>query len=496
MDSNLTGLVLPVMLPLVVLAAVLALAARPLARYFVNAASDHITTLLLSDKYTENLAELLPSLRRFTLLNAVETSLRAETGEVLNRPLGTPKHYPGFDNLLFVPQQMQGVMLSEDIPVDMTVVLGGRCQRPLRLEMPLMISGMGYGVGLSQPAKIALTRGANLAGTAICSGEGPALPEEQAEAERYILQIARWTWGLRTDAEVRAAHMLEVRMGQGAEVGSVRLKASDMAGRAADLAGIKSGEDLVSWAALPGIEKPADWPAFVAGLRQRAGGIPLALKIMATDRIEEDAAMAVDLGFDVLMIDGAEGGSHSVSPIKQDDFGLPSLQALLRARRFLDTDAAARQLSMSLVVGGGYFTPGQCLKALALGADAVYLGTVPLFALAHGQTAKALPWEPITNLVFYDSPDKSRLDVGKAAVSVGHVLTSMNLEMAEALRAMGKKTLSELGPDDLTAVDEVTARLTGVRQAAARDTGRTRVLPRAGRAGRRPAATYHYYSRR
>lgn len=128
------------------------------------------------------------------------------------------------------------------------------------------------------------------------------------------------------------------------------------------------------------------------------------------------------------MIDGTGGGSHATAPIKQDDFGIPGLIALVRAKCYL------KNHQISLVMSGGYFTPGQCLKALALGADAIYLGTVPLFALGHGQTEKVLPWEPPTTLIYYDSPTKTQLNIDQAATSVANTLTSMITEMLGVLQ--------------------------------------------------------------
>lgn len=216
----------------------------------------------------------------------------------------------------------------------------------------------------------------------------------------------------------------------------------------------------------PGIETVEDWPVFMQNLRQKAKGIPIALKIMATDRIEEDLAAAIDLGFDAIVIDGAQGGSHASTPIKQDDFGIPSLHALIRAKGFLKNSVLGNH-QISLIVAGGYFTPGQCLKALALGADAVYLGTVPLFALVHNQVEKVAPWEPLTTLIFYDSPTKSQFNIPQAVTSVANIFTSMILEMQEGMRALGKASIKEMGHDDLVALDTVTAEVTGVKLAYA-----------------------------
>lgn len=434
------------------------LLAKPLTRYVIKIMSNDFTTKLLSDKYTQNLAEMLPSLQRISLLNVIETGLRAQTGTALTRPLGTPKHFPSFENLMFAPSLMAKLSLPESAKIDMRVTIGPKAAKPMIIEIPLMISAMAYGLALSEDAKVALARASKTLQTAICSGEGPALPEERTEAGNYILQISRWSWGARTSQQIASANMLEVQMGQGADMGSVRVEATELQGRAQQLSGLAPGEPAFSFPAPPGIQTPEDWPGFMNDLRQKANGIPIALKLMATGRIEEDLAFAVDLGFDAVVIDGAQGGSHATTTIKQDDFGIPSLNALVRAERYL------KNQRISLIVSGGYFTPGDCLKALALGADAIYLASVPLFALVHNQADKVTPWEPPTTLVYYDSPSKSKLDIALSTTNVTNTLKAMALEMEEAMRALGKASLKELSPDDLVALDTYTAEVTEVKR--------------------------------
>lgn len=444
---------------LIVLFGLLAITARPVLRYCVKQIANDAVHKILTEKYADNLAEFLPSLKRISVLHAIEMSLRAEEGKVITRPLGTPKHFLGFENLMFQPHQMTKFPLPESTKLDMTVVIAPKAEKPLTIQIPLMIGAMAYGLALSEEAKIALAKAANILQTTTCSGEGPVLPEEQATAVKYVLQISRWSWGERTDEQIAGASMLEVQMGQGADMGAARFEAAEMAGRAQQLGQIAPGESPASFPASPGVQTPEDWPDFMSKLRKRANGIPIALKIMATDHLEDDLAVALDLGFDAVIIDGAQGGAHATAPIKQDDFGIPSLYALIRAKRYL------QNRDITLIVAGGYFTPGQCLKALALGADAIYLATIPLFSLAHNQGEKVLPWEPLTTLLYYPSPSKTKLSIDTAATYVANSLTSMSLEMEEAMLALGKASLKELSPDDLAALDPYTAEVTGIKLA-------------------------------
>ena len=417
---------------------------------------------LLSDKYHENLMELWSAVRRTSVQNILEISLRAEEGKLIQRPLGSPKTLPHYDTLMFVPGQMARLPKEATVPVDMKVTLGPKSGKPLQIDIPLMISGMGFGVGLSEEAKKALARAAKQLGTATNSGEGPFLQEERDEAGKFIWQISRTTWG-HSPQGIATADMLEVQMGQGARMGPFTLEPKSVQGKAQQLMGISPVESVVTSAVISGINTPWDWPKYVANLRAEAAGKPIAIKIMATGALERDLAVCLEAGFDVIVLDGAQGGASGASPMICDDLGIPSLLALVRAELFLREQGARKDVS--LVVAGGYATPGECLKAIALGADAIYLGTVPMFALVHKQIHKVFPWEPLTQLVYYDSPYKTRLDINLASTSVANALKSMVLEMEEGVRALGKTALSDLGPNDLVAMDEWTARVTGVKRA-------------------------------
>ncbi|WP_434511081.1 FMN-binding glutamate synthase family protein [Desulfitobacterium sp. AusDCA] len=435
---------------------------KPVLRYIVGKQISEATSRVLSDKYTQNLMEVFPAGKRISVLNILETGFRAENGKIITRPLGSPKKFPGFDNLMFSPQLMTKLSLPLSTPVNMQVTVGSKAQKPLVINIPIMIGAMAYGIALSEEAKIALAQAAKRLQTTTCSGEGPFLPEERAAARKYVLQICRWAWGARSQKQIDSADMLEVQMAQGADMGTVTVEAVEFQGRAQELSGLAPGEPAISFPAPPGIQKQSDWPGFMKVLRKKAKGIPIALKLMATGHLEDDLAMAIDLGFDAIIIDGAQGGSHASTPIKQDDFGIPTLNALIIAERFLRKQGVRDQIS--LIMAGGFFTPGECLKAIALGADAIYMATVPLLSLTHRQVNKVIPWEPPTTLVFYDSPTKNKLDINQAATSVFNTITSFVLEMEEGMRSLGKTSLKELNPNDLVALDSITAEITGVKR--------------------------------
>lgn len=416
---------------------------------------------LLEDDYHENLMELWSATQRTSITNILEISLRAQSGKIIKRPLGSARKFPHYDNLLFVPAQMARLPLEVTENVSMKVTLGPKATVPLKLEIPLIISGMAYGEALSEEARIALARAAKQVGTALNSGEGPFLAEERQAAGKYIWQVGRSCFGHNPQA-IAQADMVEVQMGQGSRVGGQVIEPKSVQGKALKLMGVSPDQPIVLNAVIPGITNPWDWPSYVADLRKQAEGRPIGLKIMSGGRLEADLAVAIEAGFDAIAIGGAQGGSAGSSPTLSDDFGLPSIVALIRAHRYL-VEQGVRE-DISLIASGGYATPGECLKAIALGADAIYLGTAPLFALVHGQIGKVLPWEPLTQLVWYDSKYKNRLDIDKAAQSVTNMLLSFVQEMQEGIRAVGKKSLAELGPNDMVALDDWTAEITGVKK--------------------------------
>ena len=431
-------------------------------RTVVQRLFDLVFTRLLNDPFEENLMEFWSAVKRTSVQNILEISLRAETGKIIKRPLGSPKPFNHYDNLLFIPAQMVRIPVEPNVPIDTSVTLGPKAQKPLTLPIPLLIGGMGYGVALSEEAKIALAKASKELGTAMSSGEGPFLPEERKAAGKYIWQISRYNYG-RDPQGIATADMLEVQMGQGSRMGGHLINPVAIKGKAQKLMGISPVTTLVGSASFAEIKSPRDWPRYVKELRDLRADIPIGIKIMGGGRLEADLAVALEAGFDVICISGAGGGTASSSPTICDDFGMPSINNLVRAQKYLQEQGVRHEVS--LISAGGYATPGQCLKALALGADAIYLGTVPLFALVHNQLGKVMPWEPLTQLVYYNSKYKSRLDINMASQNVVKVLTSFVLEMEEGVRAMGKKSVKDLGPNDMVALDDWTAEVTGVARA-------------------------------
>lgn len=421
--------------------------------------------ILLTRPMSDTLAELYISLKSTPLMDFLYSALRSETGDVVIRPMGSAKPVHGFDDLALVPAQLAVSPVLETEPVDLSVTIGRRAKHPLVWSMPLYLSGMAYGLALTKEARLALARASGAARIALNSGQGPFLSEEREAAYQYVLQFGRWVWNRDPDI-LRQADMIEIQVGQGAMPGNAVLATPGEVGpEIKHLMGLDADEAPIIHADLfirrP--DEPSSLLEVVEYLRSVVDGVPIALKMGAGDTIERDIDVAVDAGVDVIVIDGTEGATGNAPITLSDHFGIPSLYALSRAVRHLNTLHARDKVD--LLISGGFREPGDFLKAVALGADGVGIATIAMFALAHKQITRAVPLYPPTDLVFYRANPRIPLDVNLAAEGLINFLSSCRKEMEMALRTTGHRRIQELSPDDLSALDPEVARVTGIHYA-------------------------------
>jgi glutamate synthase domain-containing protein 2 len=430
-----------------------------IGRWSLTAIVHSFASRLLKDTYDENLWELIHAGSRVTPQTVVEIALRAESGHVITRPLGSRRRYAELDTITFDIAQLAREARPANLSVNTAVVLGPQAQAPLRLEIPIMIAGMGYGLALSGPAKIALANGARMAGTATNSGEGLIAPGELEAAGKYILQIGRSCWN-REMSLIKRANMVQIQLGQGASGGSGHpVGYKDLSPCARRAFHLKKNEQIVIHTQLPEIKDAKHLYEVVRCLRQLTP-VPIDLKIGAGKFLEEDMQMAIDAGVDCISIDGAQAGSHAAAPILMDDCGLPTFYALIRAANFLEQNGLKGKIS--LIVSGGLFTPGDFLKCLALGADAVAIGTAALLAISHSAVAKILPWEPPTQLVYATGKHKNAFCAKQGAMDLYYFLMSSVDEMVLGVRTLGKQSLTALDRSDLMGYDPQIAQVAGI----------------------------------
>ncbi len=429
-------------------------------RWLVKRFTKQIGKILLTDSYPENIVEMIPGLRHVGIQNVLENNFRAESGMLLHRPLGSSKKWPHLEPITFIPVQTSPFPIDSSEAVDVTVTIGPKAKKPLTINIPLMISGMGFGVALSEKTRMALVEGAKKCGTAINSGEGGILPEEIKKAGKYILQFSKTAWA-KEEAIIKRADMIEIKLGQGAVVGmGWKIPNKDLSNEACKTLGLNENEEAVIYENFLESQTLNDLKELVDELRSLSGGVPIGVKIGAGGKIEEDVDHLIDIGVDYIAIDGGQGGSYGAPPLLSDDFGIPTLQGIVRAANHLEKRNMKGKIS--LISSAGLFSPGHYLKVLALGADAVYLGSAILFAVAHKQNLQTFPFEPPTQLVWDNGKFKDQLKVDEGATAVEKYLTASAEEMKTALRAMGKRSLQELSKSDLVSYDQTTAKMIGI----------------------------------
>ena len=430
------------------------------SRWIAAAAIRRATRILMTDPYDRNLYEIVSATSRYGVQRLLETNLRSAEGRVIQRPFGSAKRFPDFSNLMFDAAQLHTMPTAPDIPVDMRVTIGPRAARPMVIEIPVMVSAMAYGWALSEKAKISLALGTAAAGTATNTGQGPFLESERKAAKKLIYQYHRGQWANNSGALPRC-DAVEIQLGQGAAAGlGLALRPWEIDSQLRQQMGLQPEEPVISNARQPEVQRPEDLGRLVGRLREQARGVPIGVKLAAGHHLEEDLRLALEAEVDFITVDGAQGATKGAPPIVQDDFGLPTLYALVRAVRFLERQRALG--NVSLIISGGLVTAGDFLKAIALGADAINIGTAALYAMSHTQVTYSTPWEPPTQLVWYNGKFADSFDPEEGGKALHRFLQSISSEMGEGVRALGKVSIHEISKEHLFALDRETAEICGV----------------------------------
>lgn len=424
-------------------------------RSIVNDTVDKAINRVVRDQYTENLFEMVPATRKVGLTNLMEIAMRANQGTPISRPLGTPMHFSPWDKLLFNPVHLFRFPTPRNVGIGTSVVIGPRAKKPLTISIPIMIAGMSFGGALSKSAKIALAKAATAVGTATNTGESGLLKEEREAARLLIGQYNRGGWMNQPDKYMQL-DAIEIQLGQGAQGSSPQRTAAKNIGEDyRQVYGLREGEDAVIESRLPNVNMKEDFIQLVRKLRAETG-VPVGLKIAATHHLEKELQIAVEAEVDFVTLDGAEGGTHGGAPTLQDDLGLPTMFAITRASDFLVKKKVRDQLS--LIATGGLITPGHMLKAIALGADCVYIGTSAIMAMASEQMTEAMPFEPPTSYVVYNAKLTDQFDIDKGAKSLTRYLNAAVSEMELVVTSLGKTAITDLSKSDLCALDPFVAK--------------------------------------
>ncbi len=375
--------------------------------------------------------------------------------------MGVPlTELPRWDDLQIVTAQFARKPLLDDVEVGTELIIGPRANKPLRLKIPLLVSDMSFGA-LSEEAKIALAKGAEMAGTGICSGEGGMLPEEQQANSRYFYELAsaKFGWSLDKMARCQAFHF---KGGQGAKTGTGgHLPGDKVVGRIAEVRELVPGQAAVSPPAFPDLDTPPDFRRVAHEVREITGGVPIGMKLSA-QHIEDDIDFALDVGVDYIILDGRGGGTGAAPNLFKDNISVPTMAALARARRHLESRHSS---DVTLIITGGLRTESDFVKAMALGTDGVALANSALQAIGClGMRACHTNNCPV-GIATQRKDLRARLLVEQSAQRLANYFEATVELMKVLARACGHANLSDFELRDLTSWKHEVARLSGVRYA-------------------------------
>ena len=379
--------------------------------------------------------------------------------------MGVPRQQlPSWDDLQFVTAQLHRRPQLDEVRVRTELIVGPAARRPLRLEIPIFVSDMSFGA-LSEEAKVALARGAELAGTGIASGEGGMLPDEQSENSRYFYELASGRFGFSWD-KLDLVQAFHFKGGQGAKTGTGgHLPGEKVKGKIAEVRGLKEGEPAVSPARFPDWTSLDDYRDFATEVRERTGGIPIGFKLSA-QHIEKDLDAALEIGVDYVILDGRGGGTGAAPLIFRDNISVPTIPAVARARRHLDASDAAR---VTLIATGGLRTAADFAKAMALGADGVAISNSAMQAIGCIAMRACHTNNCPVGIATQKENLRARLAVDEGAKRLARFLGATIHLMQTLARACGHTDLQEFVLDDLTTWKKEIADLTGVEFSGVRD---------------------------
>ncbi len=401
----------------------------------------------------------------------------AETGIYDIRGGGSKRNLPNFDDLLFLGASISRYPLEGyRESCNTKVILGDRfSSNPLNLEIPITIAGMSFGA-LSAQAKEALGRGASLVGTSTTTGDGGMTKEERGHSKQLVYQLLPSRYGMNPD-DLRKADAIEIVVGQGAKPGGGgMLLGQKINDRVAEMRTLPKGIDQRSPCRHPDWTGPDDMEIKILELREITGWkVPIFVKV-AGSRPYYDVALAAKSGADVVVVDGMQGGTAATQEVFIENVGMPTLACVRPAVRALQELGLHRKVQ--LIISGGIRNGADVAKALALGADAVSIGSAALIALGDndpryqkdyeklGTTAGSFDdWHEGLDPAGITTQDKKlakRLDPRLAGRRLANYLNVMTMEAQTIARACGKNDLRNLEPEDLCALTVESAAMAGV----------------------------------
>ena len=402
--------------------------------------------------YDKNYAKSDKDIRQMDAIHQM-----AITGESIVAAMYTEMPMPNWDDILLLGCQLNPQPLEGDVEVNAKTVIGKNAKKPLVIESPIYITHMSFGA-LSRETKIALAKGSAAIKTAQCSGEGGILTEEMENAYKYIFEYVPNKYSVNDD-NLRNADAIEIKIGQSTKPGlGGQLQGEKVTEEIAKIRGKALGEDIHSPATIPEVNSKDDLRDLVDDLRKRSHGRPVGLKF-AAGRIEDDLDYVVYAEPDFITIDG-RGGSTGASPkLIRDSTSVPTIYALSRARKYLDE----HESDIDLTITGGLRVSSDFAKALAMGANAVAIGTGAMIAAACQQYKICDSGDCPVGVATQDDELRKRLKIETAAKRVENYLKVSTEELKTFARITGHDNVHDLNINDLCTINSEISDYTDIR---------------------------------
>lgn len=420
---------------------------------YENSNSDFESSNELNDlSYPKEFAKSDKNIRHMDIIHQMAIS-----GESIVASMYTELPMPNWDEILLLGCQLNPQPLESTIDVNTTTIIGKNAKKPLVIESPIYITHMSFGA-LSRESKIALAKGSAGIKTAQCSGEGGILPEEMENAYKYIFEYVPNKYSV-NDENLKNCDAIEIKIGQSTKPGlGGQLQGVKVTPEIAEIRNKPVGEDIHSPATIPGIDSKDDLKELISTLRKKSGGRPIGLKF-AAGRIEDDLEYACFAEPDFITIDG-RGGSTAASPkIIRDSTSVPTIYALNRARKYLDEHGE----DISLTITGGLRISSDFAKALAMGADAIAIGTGALIASACQQYKICHTGNCPVGVATQDPKNREMFKIESAAKRIENYLKVSTEELKQFARITGHNDVHDLNINDLCTINSEISKYTDIK---------------------------------
>ena len=380
----------------------------------------------------------------------------AVTGKSISSAMGTKLPIVSWNDILILGAQLNPMPLLDDEKVNIQTVIGKKAKKPMIIESPVFVTHMSFGA-LSKEAKIALAKGTSMVKTAIGSGEGGILPEERKNAYKYIFEYIPNKYSV-TDENLKNSDAIEIKIGQGTKPGmGGHLPGEKVTEEIAKIRGKSVGESIMSPSKFTEINNKEDLKKLVDYLRKKSEGRPIGIKI-AAGHIEKDLEYICYAKPDFITIDGRGGSTGSSPKFLKDATSIPTIYALHRARKYLDEN----NIDIDLIITGGLRISSDFAKAIAMGADAIAIGTAAMIAIACQQYRVCNTGMCPVGIGTQREDLRSRLKIDACSQRLANYLNVVNGELKTFARITGKDDIHKLSIDDLVTTNREISEYTNI----------------------------------